>query len=229
MKKNILLLLPLVLFFCNTCVGTLKTYDLPNTASIERFDDSGRIEHDPHKLWPISSFLSLSHHNQLPIFPFNLFAAYLQPIAPLPYERYSVKFSLYNRNYRHNEGGDMLFGYIDEFRIVLPTGKTIDLLKSKATVTYTYTGSKKVTGIPYKILKNVKFQQKDGRNIIWFEKLSDEDSITIEFDNVYIPSRVNTIRIEQTLTLGWEKLGTRKECRIHPFTKQAHKFYPFSV
>jgi len=221
--NNALLLLPCILLLLNSCSGIYKLYGNLNSERNEGATDLGPIFIDVE-------FLSHGH-----LFPFS----YIQPVLPLPYEGYDICFLVTNindslKNVAEREKSEytediMKFMYIDEFRIVLPSGKIIDLLKGKIDIIYHYNGSEKEAGMLYKKVKNVKSTYIDGVKKLSFDGIKDNDGISIYF-TVKIPAYfVNSIRLEYTLTVEWENRGTLKRRSVKIFNKEIHKWYAFSA
>jgi hypothetical protein len=160
------------------------------------------------------------------VFPFF----YLQPVLPLPYEKYEIKFSLSNKNDILKETDDIMRSmYIDKCRIVLPSGRVINLLDGKINIIYHYNGSEKETGMLYKEVENFKPQYIDGEKRLLFDGIKDGDGITIYFHTKIPAYFVNSVRLEYILNFEWENQGTVEERSILIFKKETLKSYLFTV
>jgi len=222
-KNKRFLLFPCILLLLNSCSGICKLYRVPNSSYSEGSTDLG----------PISTSAQFLSHGFL--FPFG----YLQPVLPLPYENYDICFTVSNINdalknaaERENEeytDDIMISMYIDEFRIVLPSGNIIDLLKGKIDITYHYNGSEKEAGMLYKKEQNIKPQNIDGVKKIFFDGIKDGDGISIYFYAKIPAYFVNSISLEYTLTIEWKNRGTVKRRYVGIFNKEVHKWYAFTT
>jgi hypothetical protein len=226
MKKNkVLLLFPFILLLFSGCHGFVKVYG--------HHADSGYIE-GPDDDGPILTFVNLLSDGLL-TFPSSL----LQPILPLPYEKYYFWFSVTNINdtlkeVREKRNEDYMTDimrsmYIDEFRVVLPSGKIIDLLDKKIDIIYHYNGSEEVTGMLYKEVKNVKPKYIDGVKGLFFDGIKDGDGISIDFYTKIPAYFVESIRLEYTLNIDWENRGKMKTREILIFNKKLKSFFPFTA
>jgi len=122
--KKIKFLLPFIfiLFLLNSCIVFKRIYKEPSTVNYESSTDRG----------PILTFIYLNFGQS-----FKFPSSYFQSVFPLPYENYKIWFSVSNINnvlkdVREDYIEDiMLSMYFDKFRIVLPSGKIIDLTKKR--------------------------------------------------------------------------------------------------
>jgi len=212
--KKLLITLIILFIFCS-CSGLINMYTVPNQGYTEDSNDIGPIL--------INTYFS---YNQFSILPFT----FLQPILPSIYENYNIYFSITNSNrIMNNEGGDMISFYIEEFKIVLPSEKEIDLLNNKIDIIMHYNGSEEIIGIPYKKLNNIEPNILNGSKCIFFNGFGNDDGATIIF-NAKIPAyNVNRIRLEYTLSVEWENLGTRRIKNILFFNRESHRWYSHSV
>jgi hypothetical protein len=216
MKKNkVLLLFPCILFLFSACSGVCKVYGRPSTGYTEGPTNPGHIQTFVH--------FSRSEINILPFY-------YLQPVLPLPYENYRIWFSVSNKNDILKETNDIMRSmYIDEFRIVLPSGRVIDLLDGKINIIYHYNGSEEITGMLYKEVKNFKPQYIDGVKRLIFDGIKNGDGISIDFYTRIPAYSVDSVRLEYTLNIEWENRGTVRRRSIGIFNKELRKWYAFTV
>jgi hypothetical protein len=226
MKKiKVLLLFPFILLLFSGCAIFYRAYDhLADSGDYEGPDDDG----------PILRSLNLLSDGLL-TFP----SSFLQPILPLPYEKYYFWFSVKNINdtlkrvsERENEDymtDIMRSMYIDEFRVVLPSGKIIDLLDGKIDIIYRYNGSKDPTGKLNERVENVKPQYIDGVKGLFFDGIKDGDGISIRLYTRIPAYFVESIRLEYTLNIEWENRGKMKIREILIYNKKLGSFFPFTA
>jgi hypothetical protein len=111
--------------------------------------------------------------------------------------------------------------YFDECRIVLPSGKIIDLLEKKIDIIYHYWESGKNTGIFYEKEENVKPQYIDGVKRLRINGIKNDDNRTSVYFFTKIPIYIaDKVTLEYTLTIEWEKLGTVKKRSVLVFNKE---------
>ena len=190
----------------------------------------------PYKVESSSETGRLYTHFQLLMFEerYNDFNFYFQSIFPFRYENYSILISIQNWSYLskdfNNDEDTMLHMYIDECRIILPSGSAIDLLDNISKVDYTYTGRDYKMKAPPKILRNVQPQyMDDGRKILYLDSIEEDNyGVFIEL-NAKIPSSVQTLRMEFTLTVVWENQGEVKTRYNMRFKKKTFITYPYTV
>ena len=118
--------------------------------------------------------------------------------------------------------------YFDEFRIVLPSGKIIDLLEGNIDVIYQYLMADETTDTLSKKIQNVKPTYIDGVKRLYIDGIKDGDGINTTF-YTKIPSSFDNIRLEYTLTIEWENLGTMKEHTILIFNKKVYEWYSLTT
>ncbi|GHV14715.1 hypothetical protein FACS189491_11330 [Spirochaetia bacterium] len=126
-----------------------------------------------------------------------------------------------------DEEDALQYMYIDECRILLPTGKVIYLMDKNITLHYVYYESRKVTGEKYKIIQNVQPQYINNKKIVYMDGVFEGDNAGIIF-NANIPSSVNSLQVEYTLTMVWEERGETKQRYSGRFEKESHKYYWFT-
>jgi len=225
--KKIKCLLPFIciILLLNSCSAFIRLYRSPNIVDVN-YEGSAK--------GPILTFIHFGYDEPY-IFPFS----YIQFIFPPPNEKYIVDFSLTNindalKNVAEREKKEytddiMRSMYFDEFRIVLPSGKIIDLLEGKIDITYHYNGSEKETGMLYKEVKNFKPQYIDGVKRLFFDGIKDGDGISVYFYAKIPAYFVNSVRLEYTQTIEWENMGTVKRRTVMIFNKKLEKWYAFTV
>jgi hypothetical protein len=130
----------------------------------------------------------------------------------------------------NNDEDTMLYMYIDECRIILPSGSAIDLLDSNnIIVNYSYTGRDYKMRAPPKTLHDVQPQNtENGRKTLYLDSIVDKDSVWIRF-YAKIPSSAQTLRLEYTITVVWENLGEVKVRQNLLFKKKTHKTFLITV
>jgi len=151
---------------------------------------------------------------------------------PPPNGTYDIHFQFININDRlkrksereNSEYTDdiMRSMYIDECRIVLPSGKIIDLLEKKINIVYHYWESGKNTGIFYEKEENVKPQYIDGVKRLRINGIKNDDNRTSVYFFTKIPYIADKVTLEYTLTIEWENLGTVKKRSVLVFNKKFH-------
>ena len=216
-----LLLLTIILLLVNGCAGLLMTYTDFNEIETEISNKTGEIGIYPHfdrqsiYIWPL---------------------AYLQPILPYPLENYEIHLDLSSIDLSSDDDpGNMLYVVIDEIHIVLPLGKTINLLDKDIDAIYRYRSTEENYGT-YMKLQNVILQNLNGSKWIFLDGLNrgsghrfSGDSVSVVFKDVRIPSYfVNSVRLEYSLTIAWENLGKVKKRQSLVFSKEAHEWYLFT-
>jgi len=210
-KYNVLLLSFFILLLLNSCIVFERIYREPIKENHEGSTDKR----------PILTFINLMYGQSFK-FPFSC----LQPVFPLAYEKYNIWFTVSNRNDIFKIEDIMRSMYIDEFRIVLPSGKIIDLLDGNIDVTYHYNGSEEETGMLYKEEQNIKPQNIDGEKKLFFEGIKDGDGVSIYFHTRIPAYFVNQVRMEYMLTIEWENRGIEKRRYVGIFNK---KFVIFNM
>ena len=175
----------------------------------------------------------LVNHTELFLDSFYLFPfVILQPVLPYPVEKYIVKSSFTNSLDESDGLGDMLYMYIDEARVVLPSGKAINLLDKKITMVYAYrstpgeiTSSEWHKGKP-EVWNGAKRLLIDGLGYAYENSHFFGDNVLICFSNVRIPAYfINTVRVEYSLTMVFENRGEVRLGLWYVFDKKIHKFY----
>jgi len=212
-NNNILLLFTCILLLFSSCSGFIKAYSESDKGYGEGSTDLGPV---------ITNVRFLNRQSYT--FPFK----YFQSILPLPYENYKIIFLLFNKNHIKNTGGIMRSMYFDEFRIVLPSGKIIDLLEGNIDVIYQYLMADETTDTLSKKIQNVKPTYIDGVKRLYIDGIKDGDGINTTF-YTKIPSSFDNIRLEYTLTIEWENLGTMKEHTILIFNKKVYEWYSLTT
>jgi hypothetical protein len=213
-KKWLLMLTLLIPILSSACIGVIKTYADSNTIDYESSSELG-------KLYVYISILKSEEY----FFPRN----YFQSVLPYSYENHEIEVSVSNWIYLRGEEDIMRYMYIDECRIVLPSGKNINLVEGDITIIYNYFVTEEVTGVPYKILRNVKPHYVDGKRVVYIDGFADGDSVSIRF-NAKIPAYfTNNIRLEYTHTTVWENIGNVKQHGNILFKKKTHISNPFTV
>jgi hypothetical protein len=119
--------------------------------------------------------------------------------------------------------------HIDECRIVLPSGRIINLLEGDITVIHRYHKTEKVTGVPSKLLRNVRPRDIDGRKVVYIDGLASGDSVGISFDTRIPSYSTNSLILEYTQTVVWENIGEVKQRYKILFKKTTRKTYLFTV
>ena len=209
--KTCLLLFAFFSLVFSSCTTVARHYDYPDEIGYKR--SSGQIY----------TSVNLMMEER-----YSLLGKYFQSVFPYRYEKYLIEMSLGDLSYLggdyNNDGDTVLYMYIDECRIVLPSGSIIDLLDNNIDITYTYTG---YTGqnyfqkVPPKTLRNIQLQHtEDSKKTLYLDGIVDRDDIRIRF-HAKIPSSVNFLHLEYTLAIVWENRGEVKTCQNLLFKKKS--------
>jgi hypothetical protein len=207
-KNNVLLLLSCIFLLFSSCSSFVKAYGLRNGGYIEG---------------PTNILLGTSVRflrNEPFIFPFS----FLQPVLPLPCEKYNIWFIINNEE----KNDVMLFMSIDEFRIVLPSGRVIDLLDGKIDIIFYYR-SKDPEGRLNESVENVKPQSMGGVKRLFFDGIKYGDGLNFHFYARIPAYSVDSVRIEYTLNCEWENHGAVKRREIYIFNKKMYKSIFFTT
>jgi len=219
MNRNAALMLFAFLFFVfSSCVILSNQYDIPEYNSYKFQSELGQV--GTH----VQFLISEERYNRL--------NQYFQSIFPFRHENYCIWMTIVDWSYLskdfNNDEDTMLYMYIDECRIILPSGNAIDLLNNNnIIVNYSYTGRDYVMKAPPKTLLNVQPQYtEDGRKILYLDSIVDNDSVWLKF-YAKIPSSTQTLRLEYTITVVWENLGEVKVRQNLLLKKKFERIYPF--
>ena len=216
--KKCLVLLALFFLVFISCT-TVRRYDLPDKVDYGNPTEIGQV----------------STHVVFMVFEerYNFFYGFILPqfIFPLWSENYCIEMSIDDVSYlldRFNKDEDaMLYMYIDECYVTLPSNNVINLMDNITLVNYSYTGRDFKVKSPPKTLRNVQPQYtEDGKKILYLDSIVDKDGVRIEF-NAKIPSYANALRMEYTLTVVWENQGEVKRRYDLVFKKKTKKAYLF--
>jgi hypothetical protein len=222
MNRNMTLVLFAFYFLVfSSCSTVIKRYDYPTL---------------PYEMESSSELGTVYSHIQLMMSEkrYNLLNMYFQSVFPFRYEDFFIWISIRNWSYLsegfYSDEDTMLYMYIDECRITLPSGSVIDLLDNISKVNYTYPGRDYVTRAPPKMLRNVQPQNtEDGRKALYLDSIQEYNyGVSIEL-NAKLPSSVNAFRMEFTLTVVWENLGEVKIRKNMIFEKKSEIAYPYNV
>jgi len=164
---------------------------------------------------------------------YNFLHGHLLPQSdfPLKYENYLIWISITDQppKYSYSNEDTMLHMYIDECRIILPSGNVIDLMNNNITINYSYTRLDFSQKAPPQRKQNVQPQHtEDGKKVFYLDSVVDRDVARIEF-NEKIPSSAQTLRMEYALTVVWENLGEVKSHHNLLFKKKTHKAFLLTV
>jgi len=123
--------------------------------------------------------------------------------------------------------------YIDEIRIILPSGKIINVLDSEEiSLLYHYHTSETATaggGTPSKQIQNPPMEYINGKKALRLDGLIKRDDLHISFTTKIPAYFINSVHLEYKLTLIWENIGeVKKHCRIL-FHKEGREVYPFDT
>jgi len=201
MNRNVaLMLFAFLSLVLSSCVILSRQYDISEYNSYKFRSELGQVYTRAQLL------ISEERYNRL--------NQYFQSIFPFRYENYCIWINIIDWSYLskdfNNDEDTMLYMYIDECRITLPSGRIIIVPMDNNKVNYSYTGRDYKRKAPPKTLQDVQPQYtEDGRKVLYLDSIVDDDGVWINFF-AKIPSSAQTLRLEYSFTVVWENLGEVK-------------------
>ena len=157
---------------------------------------------------------------------YSFVRSFFQVVFPRKYERYRIELMALSLKEMTD---NISAAYISDIRVVLPSGESIDLLDNDIAIRYYYGNpTRRALGIPSKMVENVQPQYLDGRRVANIGSLAAYgDSFTAYF-YADIPSAVDNVRFEYTLTVEWRLRGSNVARITQVYEKKKERFAVFT-